>query len=43
MFRRVEAWHYKCLKSIDVGMEPVNILIGPNASGKAPCWMCLAS
>jgi len=35
MFRRVEAWHYKCLKRIDVQLSPVNILIGPNASGKS--------
>ena len=35
MFRRVEAWHYKCLKRIDVRLHPVNILIGPNASGKS--------
>ena len=35
MFRRVEAWHYKCLKRIDVRLGPVNILIGPNASGKS--------
>jgi predicted ATPase len=35
MFRRVEAWHYKCLKRIDVRLDPVNILIGPNASGKS--------
>ncbi len=35
MFRRVEAWHYKCLKRVDVALQPVNILIGPNASGKS--------
>jgi len=35
MFRRVEARHYKCLKRIDVKLDPVNILIGPNASGKS--------
>jgi len=35
MFRKVEAWHYKCLKYVAVGLEPVNILIGPNASGKS--------
>ena len=35
MFRKVAAWHYKCLKYIDVRLEPVNILIGPNASGKS--------
>lgn len=35
MFRRIEAWHYKCLKSVSVRLEPFNILIGPNASGKS--------
>lgn len=35
MLQRVETWHYKCLKKIDVNLEPVNILIGPNASGKS--------
>lgn len=35
MFRRVEAWHYKCLKRLDVELDAVNILIGPNASGKS--------
>lgn len=35
MLRRVEGWHYKCLKRIDVELESVNILIGPNASGKS--------
>ncbi len=35
MFRRVEAWHYKCLKRVDVELDAVNILIGPNASGKS--------
>lgn len=35
MFSRVEARHYRCLKRIDVQLEPFNILIGPNASGKS--------
>jgi len=35
MFRRLETWHYKCLKRIDITLDPVNILIGPNASGKS--------
>ncbi|MGQ9585934.1 MAG: methylation-associated defense system AAA family ATPase MAD3 [Anaerolineae bacterium] len=35
MLRRVEAWHYKCLKQVSVELHPVNILIGPNASGKS--------
>ena len=35
MLRRIEAWHYKCLKRMDVQLDPVNILIGPNASGKS--------
>lgn len=35
MFSRIEAWHYKCLKSIHVDLEPFHILVGPNASGKS--------
>lgn len=35
MFSRVEARHYRCLKRVDVQLEPFNILIGPNASGKS--------
>lgn len=35
MFTRVEARHYKILKRVDVPLEPINILVGPNASGKS--------
>lgn len=35
MFQRIEAHHYKCLKKVDVALQPFNILIGPNASGKS--------
>ena len=35
MFKRIQALHYKSLKSIDIGLEGINILVGPNASGKS--------
>ncbi|MDZ4763153.1 MAG: AAA family ATPase, partial [Chloroflexota bacterium] len=35
MFRRVEVRHYKLLKRVDVRLERMNILVGPNASGKS--------
>jgi predicted ATPase len=35
MFSRIEAQHYKCLRSIVVRLEPFNVLIGLNASGKS--------
>ena len=35
MLRHIEAWHYKCLKTMSVELDPLNILIGPNASGKS--------
>ncbi|MEW5959708.1 MAG: AAA family ATPase, partial [Chloroflexota bacterium] len=35
MLHRVECWHYKCLKRIDVELGAINILVGPNASGKS--------
>lgn len=35
MFKRIQALHYKSLKSIDIRLEGINILVGPNASGKS--------
>jgi predicted ATPase len=35
MFRRVEVRHYKLLRRVDVRLAPMNILVGPNASGKS--------
>jgi predicted ATPase len=35
MIRRVEARRYKCLKRVDIRLDPLNILVGPNASGKS--------
>lgn len=35
MFDRIDVWHYKCVKQASVRLEPFNILIGPNASGKS--------
>lgn len=35
MFRKIEAWHYRSLQHISVGLGNMNILIGPNASGKS--------
>lgn len=35
MFRRVQARHYKLLRMVDVQLEQMNILVGPNATGKS--------
>jgi predicted ATPase len=35
MFKRIQVLHYKSLKSIDIGLAGINILVGPNASGKS--------
>lgn len=35
MFKRIQVLHYKSLKAIDVNLEGINILVGPNASGKS--------
>jgi predicted ATPase len=42
MFRRVEVRHYKILKRVDVRLSALNILIGPNASGKSTLLDVLA-
>ncbi|MBI4721063.1 MAG: ATP-binding protein [Chitinivibrionia bacterium] len=35
MFRRVEALGYRCLQDVSQELEPFNVLVGPNASGKS--------
>jgi predicted ATPase len=35
VFRRIEAQHYRCLKSIRQDLNPFEILVGANASGKS--------
>jgi predicted ATPase len=35
MFRRVQVRHYKLLRNIDITLDSMNILVGPNASGKS--------
>src|SRR6266702_13361 len=35
MFRRIEAHHYRSLKSVDQSLGPFEILVGPNGSGKS--------
>ncbi len=42
MFSKIEVAHYKCLKRVDIALNPFNILIGPNASGKSTFLDCLA-
>jgi predicted ATPase len=42
MFRRVEVRHYKILKRVDARLNPFNILVGPNASGKSTLLDALA-
>src|SRR5258707_15786902 len=35
MFPRIEAHHYRSLKSVDQSLGPFEILVGPNGSGKS--------
>ena len=35
MISRIEALNYRCLRDVDVSLEPFHILVGPNASGKS--------
>ncbi|HOK10289.1 MAG TPA: AAA family ATPase [Candidatus Hydrogenedens sp.] len=35
MIRRLEILHYKAFKYIDIQLEPFQIIVGPNASGKS--------
>lgn len=42
MFSRLQAANFKCLTSVDIALNPFNILIGPNASGKSSLLDCLA-
>jgi predicted ATPase len=35
MLHLLEARHFKCLRQVAVPLEPFNVLIGPNASGKS--------
>jgi len=35
MFRRIEARGYRCLRSVEQSINPFEILIGSNASGKS--------
>jgi predicted ATPase len=34
MFTRIQARHFRCLKSVDLALAPFKALVGPNASGK---------
>jgi predicted ATPase len=34
MIKLIEASNYRCLKYINIGLEPFQVLVGPNASGK---------
>lgn len=34
MFTRVQALNYRCLRHLDRGLAPFQVLVGPNASGK---------
>lgn len=35
MIRRIEILHYKAFKYVDIQLEPFQIIVGPNASGKS--------
>ena len=34
MFSRIQTRHYRSLKAVDQSLEPIQALVGPNASGK---------
>lgn len=42
MFSRIDVARHACLKRVTVTLQPFNILIGPNASGKSMFLDCLA-
>ncbi len=42
MFAKIEVARYKCLRQVDIALSPLNVLIGPNASGKSTFLDCLA-
>lgn len=35
MITRIQARNYKCLKDVDIGLSPFQVLVGPNGSGKS--------
>jgi predicted ATPase len=35
MFTRIQALRYRCLKHLDRSLQPFQVLVGPNASGKS--------
>jgi len=35
VIRRIEALNYRCLRHIDQELDPLQVLVGPNASGKS--------
>ena len=35
MIRRIQALNYRCLRHVDVALDPFHVLVGPNASGKS--------
>lgn len=43
MLSRVQIKQYKCLKDIDVPLQPFNVLIGPNDSGKTSMLEALSA
>ena len=42
MIRRIQAHNYRCLRYVDVALEPFHLLVGPNASGKSTLFDVVA-
>ncbi len=42
MIRRIQALNYRCLRHVDVALDPFHVLVGPNASGKSTLFDVVA-
>ena len=42
MIRRIQAHNYRCLRYVDVTLDPFHLLVGPNASGKSTLFDVVA-
>lgn len=42
MIRRIQAHNYRCLRYVDVALDPFHLLVGPNASGKSTLFDVVA-
>lgn len=42
MIRRIQTHNYRCLRYVDVALDPFHLLVGPNASGKSTLFDVVA-